>query len=152
MLRRITSLLFAVSLVTAIGGGEASTQTINIFGDLVPSDPTLVDNARREILEFAARDDIGDPLLPTGRQSVGLHRPALLPGASPPTSPAPSPPASGAASQSINIFANLVPSDPTQASSRSRSYLARSSASLASECADLSVMCGGREKCGKFVS
>jgi hypothetical protein len=39
MLRRIISVLFGVLLVTAVGGGVASAQSISIFGNAVPNNP-----------------------------------------------------------------------------------------------------------------
>jgi hypothetical protein len=40
MLRQAVSLLFGMSLVMLVNGGEASAQTISIFGNAVPVDPT----------------------------------------------------------------------------------------------------------------
>jgi Domain of unknown function (DUF4082) len=40
MLRQAVSLLFGFSLVALISGGESSAQSISIFGNAVPSDPT----------------------------------------------------------------------------------------------------------------
>lgn len=40
MLRQAVSLLFGFSLVVLISGGESSAQSISIFGDAVPNNPT----------------------------------------------------------------------------------------------------------------